>query len=111
MKLPTVQPMEHGGRDVFDVSIIGLLPDLPYGYQDLAVTETSIYALFSGRTLQEHGPEGVVFGTFVHVFDWAGDFLQAIELDEEVLALTVETGVLYGLRHDPEPAIVVFNRN
>jgi len=91
---------------------MSLLLDSPYGYQDLAVTETSIYALFSGRTLQEHGSARVVFGTFVHVFDWAGNFVKALELDEEIMGLTVDpqTGVLYGLRHDPEPAVVVFNR-
>ena len=91
---------------------MSLLLDSPYGYQDLAVTETSIYALFSGRTLQEYGSARVVFGTFVHVFDWAGNFVKALELDEEILGLTVDpqTGVLYGLRHDPEPAVVVFNR-
>lgn len=91
---------------------MSLFSDSPYGYQDLAATETSIYALFSGRTMEEYGSLRVVFGTVVHVFDWAGNFVKALELDEEILGLTVDpqTGVLYGLRHDPEPAVVVFHR-
>ena len=73
---------------------------------------TSIYALCYGRTREEYGSLRVVFGTVVHVFDWAGNFVKALELDEEILGLTVDpqTGLLYGLRHDPEPAVVVFHR-
>ena len=104
---PRYEAVSNGSRQR-----MSLFSDAPFGYMDLAVTETSIYALFSGRTLQDYTSARVVFGTFVHVFDWTGNFVKALVLDEEILGLTVdpETGVLYGLRHDPEPAVVSFNR-
>ncbi len=50
-------------------------------------------------------------GRFVHVFDWEGNFVTAIQLDTDVAAITVDQdeGVLYGIRHLPYPAIVRYS--
>ena len=47
-------------------------------------------------------------GRFVHVFDWAGNFVKAIELDADVVTIAVDenSNVLYAVRHDPYPAIL-----
>ncbi len=50
-------------------------------------------------------------GETVHVFDWDGNFVRAIQLDGDVVAITVDhdEGVLYGIRHLPTPAIVRYS--
>jgi hypothetical protein len=51
-----------------------------------------------------------VFGDRLHVFDWDGRFLGEQRLDADVLAIAVaEQGdLVYALRHEPEPAVVVY---
>lgn len=83
--------------------------DLRFGYVDASGSNRYVFALFSGRTRE--GASGRHYlGRFVHVFDWQGTFIQAIELDADVIAIAVDedSRVLYGLRHDPHPAIVRF---
>jgi hypothetical protein len=88
---------------------MALVPETRLGYLDVTSTETRIYALFSGRTIGGYGSKAG-FGRFVHVFDWNGHFIRALELDAAIVALAVDSRshALYGLIHDPEPAIVVF---
>lgn len=88
---------------------MALVPETRLGYVDVTSTDTRIYALFSGRTIAGYG-SNAAFGRFVHVFDWSGHFIRALELDAAIVGLAVDprTQALYGLSHDPEPAIVVF---
>jgi hypothetical protein len=78
-----------------------------FGYLDLATTDDRIYALFSGRTRAEGRAN---YGNTLHVFDWDGRLVDVLTLDEYVIALAVEPsgGTLYGIRHDPFPAILEF---
>lgn len=81
--------------------------DTRFGYLDVATTEDRIYALFSGRTRAEGRAN---YGNRVHVFDWDGRLREVLELDAHVIALTVDPSgeSLYGVRHDPFPAVLEF---
>jgi len=94
----------EGGKPILQTG-----DDLRFGYVDVAATDDRIFALFSGRTRGDHGPEAV-FGRHVHVYDWSGRLLEVIELDADLLALTVDVdgGTLYGVRHDPVPAVIAY---
>ena len=78
-----------------------------FGYLDLATTDSRIYALFSGRTRAEGRAN---YGNTVHVFDWDGRLVDVLRLDEFVIALAVDPAgeALYGIRHDPFPAVLEF---
>jgi len=76
-------------------------------YVDVAVTATSIVALYSGRDAREYGARAP-FGRCLQIFDWAGQLLNVFRLDGDVLALAVDADgrFVYALRHDPAPAVV-----
>ena len=84
--------------------------DTRLGYVDGSASNDHLFALFSGRT-REGGRGQASMGRFVHVFDWEGNFVTAIQLDTDVAAITVDQdeGVLYGIRHLPYPAIVRYS--
>lgn len=84
--------------------------DLRFGYIDVATTEERIYALFSGR-MRAGFPGRANYGEYVHVFDWEGDFLEALRLDAEAFTLTVdeENRALYAVRHLPAPAVLSYS--
>ena len=81
--------------------------DLRFGYLDVATTESRIYALFSGRT-RGGFPGRANYGEYVHVFDWAGNFLHAFRLDNDVIAIAVneDSSVLDAVRHLPVPSVI-----
>jgi len=80
---------------------------LRFGYIDVAATDERIFALFSGRTRRGSGGDAA-FGRYVHVFDWSGTLRDVLRLDADLLTLAVDGRTLYGVRHDPEPAVVAF---
>jgi hypothetical protein len=79
------------------------------GYSSVAVTDDRIYALFAGRTREAFGASAA-FGRFIHVYDWNGELERVLELDTAVLAVAMapDGKSIYALRHDPEPAIMMF---
>ena len=84
--------------------------DLRFGYIDAAASTAYVFAVFSGRTRE--GALGSQFmGRFVHVFDWEGNFVKAIALGADVVAIAVheDSSVLYALRHDPLPAVLRYS--
>ncbi|MCZ6917103.1 MAG: BF3164 family lipoprotein [Gemmatimonadetes bacterium] len=84
--------------------------DTRLGYVDGSASNDHLFALFSGRT-REGGNGQAYMGRFVHVFDWEGNFVTAIQLDTHVAAITVDQDerVLYAIRHLPYPAIVRYS--
>jgi hypothetical protein len=78
-----------------------------FAYLDVAGTTDRVIALFSGRTRDEYDGRAV-FGDRLHVFDWEGRFQSEVRLDADALAIAVaeREGVVYALRHEPEPAVV-----
>ncbi|MFQ5746509.1 MAG: BF3164 family lipoprotein [Gemmatimonadota bacterium] len=83
--------------------------DLRFGYIDVAVTDTRIYALFSGRTRADY-PGRANFGEVVQVFDWSGELREVLQLDADVLAIAADEGdrTLYAIRHLPVPAVLAY---
>lgn len=80
--------------------------DLRVGYVDISSTDRHIYALFSGKTRGEAGAN-TFFGREVHVFDWSGELVERLLLDEIAftMAIAPDGRHLFAVRHDPEPAI------
>lgn len=90
-------------------AIMGSGESMRFGYMSAAATGDKIYALFSGRTREAFGPESS-FSRFVHVYDWNGNLEQVLELDTAILSIEISPDQkwIYGIRHDPEPAIMAF---
>jgi hypothetical protein len=82
--------------------------DLRTGYLDLAATRRHVLALFSGGTRAEL--RGRTYsGKEVHVFDWSGERVATLALDERAFSIAVDTagaGYLYAGRLDPIPSVV-----
>jgi hypothetical protein len=89
--------------------VMGSGDAMRFGYVDVEATPEEIFALFSGRT-REGFKQASSFARFVHVFDWQGKFKRAYRLDSDILSVAVspDRKWLYGIRHDPAPAIVVY---
>lgn len=85
--------------------------ELRFGYVDGSASNGYLFALFSGRTREGSSRGTQIMGRFVHVFDWNGNFKKAIQLDTDVIAIAVDesSNWLYGLRHNPHPAIVRYS--
>ncbi len=83
---------------------------LRFGYQSVAATDAEIFALFSGRVRKDFSGEAI-YGRFVHVFDWSGNFLRAYDLGQAVFQIDIDPSGqrLYALVHEPEVGVVVFN--
>ncbi|MDX1674759.1 MAG: BF3164 family lipoprotein [Longimicrobiales bacterium] len=78
-----------------------------FGYIDVTATDRRVYALFSGRTRAEGAANA---GDRVHVFDWDGRLIEVWTLDARLLALAIDPAesTLYGIRHEPTPAVVAY---
>lgn len=83
--------------------------DTRLGYIGIAATQSRVYALFSGRTRPEY-PHRANFGSQVHVFDWTGRFIDAIDLGRDAIQIAVDSSdsLLYAVVHDPAPAVYVY---
>lgn len=81
-------------------------PLAPMGYTDIAVTDAGIFALYSGRDPSVYREEAA-YGSQVHVFTWAGEYLGAIDLgyDAAAIAVSDDGTQLYGARHFPASEI------
>ena len=78
-------------------------------YLDVAMTSNEIVALFSGREARAFGPSAS-FGRCLHVFGNDGQLRAASKANVDLLAITLEPsdGRVYGIIHDPRPAVVAF---
>lgn len=90
-----------------DKVVMGSGKDLRFGYIDVATTERRIFGLFSGRKRGDY-PGRANFARDVHVFDWNGRLEGVIRLDQDAIAITVDSNErrLFAARHDPAPAIL-----
>jgi hypothetical protein len=82
-----------------------------WGYPDIDVTSNFIYALYSGKKIQDNRNH-FWFGNKVLVFDWEGNPVNMLMLDREVKSISVDNGdnTLFGITENEEGAseIVVF---
>ena len=79
-------------------------------YVDVTTTSTSIFGLFSGRSVSTFG-QRASYADCIHVFDWNGTFEGGLRLDGDVIAIAVteDGSAIYALRHEPRPALVRFD--
>ena len=82
-----------------------------FSYLDVAATDRLVYALFSGRSRGEYDDRAYTADQ-LHVFTWEGTLVGIWKLDQDVYRIAVDprTGVLYGARDLPYPAVVRFER-
>ena len=75
----------------------------------LSATPDRILALFSGRT-RGQSPGRANYGKIVHIFDWNGQYLEAMALDRDVLMIAAPdtSGRFCALVESPEPAVVCY---
>lgn len=66
--------------------------------------------MYSGRVRKEFKGE-VIYGQYVHVFDWSGKFRRAYDLDEAVFRVDIDPSGqrLYTLVHEPKVGVVMFD--
>lgn len=81
-----------------------------FGYLDSAPVERGIIALYSGRTRDDF-PGSANYGSTLHRFDGDGQLAEIHHLDSDLISIaSSEDGRrVYGIRHDPIPAIVVYD--
>ena len=100
------KPDYSGGQASYSVVHNG---KLPVCYRDLSVTESRIYALYSGRSFKDYGLAEWECG-YIYVYDWAGNRLALYQLDLPLLCFCVDeqSGIVYGIANNPEPTLVCF---
>lgn len=83
-------------------------PNSHHGYVDVTASEKYVYALFSGRKVDESNSTqcGVI-----HVYNWQGGLVKTLSLDVHVtdIAASRDGRYLYAVRTIPSPAVVVFD--
>ena len=94
---PEIHTSRRGDRRIAFVS-----PEAPAGYIDLAVTDAVILALYSGRDPAVYR-EDAAYADQVHIFAWTGDFVGALDLGYDAIAIAVsdDSKTLYTARHAP----------
>jgi hypothetical protein len=95
------RPYDFGPQDLREEDPMAVR----FGYIDVATTDARIYALFSGRV---RGEGKANLGDRIHVFDWDGRLVDVWEVDDRLIsvAVTPDGDELYGVRHEPLPAVV-----
>lgn len=90
--------------------IMAAVDETRSGYIDIAATADRVYALFSGRRFGDFGGEAG-YGEFVHVFEWSGEYLGALQLSAAVASITVDeaSNKLYAGQWEPIPAILEYD--
>ncbi len=101
MKAETIH--DHIGElPSFDVKNINGSPNFSLnkstiaGYLSIASDEDYVYGLFSGKSINERG-EDAYRSNKVHLFDWDGNLIKILELDKEVLNITLADNSLFGI--------------
>jgi hypothetical protein len=91
-----------------DKTTMALGSETRIGYVSLALSKNFIYALFSGTTMG--GSMTATYGSYLHVFDFAGRNRGVYKFQGPVAAIAVEPddSRLYATQHDPEPALLVY---
>jgi hypothetical protein len=90
--------------------IMGVGGNTRYGYVGVTATDRHIFAIFSGKTINGFG-NSYSLGNYIHVFDWTSKPISVFRVSESIHSLTVEANGsrLYGLRDNPEPAVMIYD--
>lgn len=90
--------------------LIASPPDMRDGYVAIRVSDSRVYALFSGRRYGDFKARAS-FARHVHVYSWTGRLLAVLALDADVLdfAIDADERWLYAVKHDPFPGVVAYS--
>lgn len=101
------KPDYSGGEGTYSVVHNG---NLPVCYRDLSVTESYVYALYSGRSFKEYGLAQWECDS-IYVYDWNGNMQALYKLDLPLLCFCIDeqSGLIYGIANNPEPTLVCFS--
>ena len=94
--------------DLFNTPVERLMNKIMFTYKDVAVTDTHVFALYSGK-LDLPAPQiAPAINSSIRIFDWDGNPLALVNLDRELsdIAYNQRTKRIYGL--DPEENIVYY---
>lgn len=82
--------------------------DARHGYLDVAASNKYVYALFSGRKVDETNS---IQCRTIHVYDWHGRLVRMLALNIDVtdIAVSQDDEYLYAVKNIPGPAVVVFD--
>lgn len=105
LDLPEAQISGSGSNSVLVFSM-----DQKYSYWDVAVGETLIFGLYSGRSQEEFQTTGKNSNA-IFVLSTDGEVLARLSLDKSIMGLTVDEtlGKIYGITTDEDPGIAVFD--
>lgn len=90
--------------------MISFEPDVPKKYQDIAVSERYIFALYSGYSHLDYVDSGLS-AQEIRVFDLKGKPKWRFTLDRSVSQISIneQSNEIYGLTTDEDPGIAVFD--
>ncbi|MBP3833630.1 MAG: hypothetical protein ILA03_06705 [Bacteroidaceae bacterium] len=91
---------------------IGETPDCRVGFCGLTCTDNYIYALYSGKTMENL--TSAFRASHVFVYDWEGRPVKRYELEKELfgdIGVDEDAGILYGISYDPEGCIIEYKLN
>lgn len=95
-----------------DVKFITYMKTNINGFQDIAVSEDYIYALYSGKTYEDSGSKIEHCRTLI-IFNWEGEHIKTLELDNNIknISYDVSNDTLYGITdlQDDQVSIVSIN--
>ena len=75
-------------------------------YRDLSLSDSRIYALYSGRLYSEQG----WYCQYIHAYDWEGNLKEQYQLDVPIIFFCVDESArrIYGIAAQPNPELVQF---
>ena len=75
-------------------------------YRDLSLSDSRIYALYSGRLYREKG----WYCQYIHAYDWEGNLKEQYQLDVPIIFFCVDESAhrIYGIASQPNPELVQF---
>jgi hypothetical protein len=96
------------GPEHFDSAVSGA--EIRFGYLDAVAYESGFVALYSGRTRASH-PGEANYGSQIHAFNWDGGLEAVHHMDHDLIAIagSEDDRLMYGIAHDPEPAILAYS--
>lgn len=82
------------------------------GFCGLTCSDKYIYALYSGKTMENLSD--AFRASYVFVYDWNGNPVKYYHLDKELfgdIGVDEKAGILYGIGYDPEGCIIEYKLN
>ena len=75
-------------------------------YRDLSLSDSRIYALYSGRLYREKG----WYCQYIHAYDWEGNLKEQYQLDVPIIVFCVDESArrISGIASQPNPELVQF---